>query len=102
MLAVTIGVFGLFHPEELEVKPARGAVLSVVSDAGSRMVEGSAGVRLRSAAKVTGRDGAETWFVLSVPGRIRREFHGKLSVMKAGGELEAMVEMDLETAVASV
>jgi peptidoglycan hydrolase-like amidase len=120
---VRIGVFGLFHPVELEVKPVRGQVLVVdsgiesnqKSGAGAnkgsserrQILEGSASARLRSTAQVTGRDGGEATFVLSVPGldehaRIQREFHGRLEVLQRDGRLVAIVTMDLETAVASI
>jgi stage II sporulation protein D len=51
---------------------------------------------------VTGRDGADGRFVLSVPGKIRREFLGTLEVRAQGKELLAIVTMDRETAVASI
>jgi hypothetical protein len=126
---VRIGVFGLFHPVELDVKPVRGQVLVVDSGIESgqksgtelstglnpgsserrQILEGSASARLRSPAHVTGRDGDEAAFVLSVPGRgpgvparIQREFHGRLEVLQRDGHLVAIVRMDLETAVASI
>jgi stage II sporulation protein D len=45
--------------------------------------------------------------VLSVPGlgsltKIHREFHGRLEIRQAGGQLEAIVEMNREIAVASI
>jgi hypothetical protein len=77
MLAlVTISVFGLFHPVELEVRPAPGGVIVVKSGEDERELEGSRSMRLRSAAFVTGRDGAPVRFMLSVPGKIRRDFFG--------------------------
>jgi peptidoglycan hydrolase-like amidase len=112
---VRIGVFGLFHPVELDVKPVVGQVLVIDSDIGSKrdsngrkqILEGSASARLQSPARVTGRDGGEAAFMLSVPGldghpRIQREFHGRLEVLQRDGHLEAIVEMNLETAVASI
>jgi len=129
---VRIGVFGLFHPVELEVKPVRGQVLVVDSGIESRqkagaepnrgssgcrqILEGSASALLQSPAQVTGRDGGEAAFILTVPGggpgvpgghpglpaRIQREFHGRLEVVQRDGHLVAIVTMDLETAVASI
>ncbi len=99
---VTIGVFGLFHPVELEVSPARGNVVMVMSNGRTQTLEGRDSVRLRSAATVTGRDGAEGRFLLSVPGKIRREFHGRLEIRASAKELLAIVTMDRETAVASI
>jgi peptidoglycan hydrolase-like amidase len=99
---VKIGVFGLFHPVQLDVKPAHGQVLMIESNGRSQVVEGSASVRLRSDARVTGRGGAEAAFVLSVPGKISREFHGRLDIRQQGATLMAIVEMDRETAVPSI
>lgn len=120
---VRIGVFGLFHPVALDVTPARGQVLVIHSgiernqdsDGRRRILEGSASARLQSPARVTGRDGGEAAFVLSVPGlnghpmgdpierpRIQREFHGRLEVLQRDGHLVAIVTMNLETAVASI
>jgi peptidoglycan hydrolase-like amidase len=99
---VRIGVFSLFHPALLEVQPARGSVLVIESNGREQVLEGGGTARLRSPARVTGRDGAEAAFILSVPGKIRREFHGRLEISKQGGSLLAIVEMDLETAVASI
>jgi stage II sporulation protein D len=43
-----------------------------------------------------------TGFVLSVPGKIHRSYFGRLEVREDHGHLLAIVELDLETAVASV
>src|SRR5260370_10001 len=52
--------------------------------------------------KVTGWDGTEERFSVSVPGKIRRELRGRLEVRVQEGSLAAIVEMDRETAVASI
>src|SRR5258705_481471 len=49
-----------------------------------------------------GRDGAEGRFILTIPGKIHREFRGRLEVRGHEGGLAAIVEMDRETAVASI
>ncbi len=59
-------------------------------------------MKLLGAATVTGREGAETTFILSIPGKIRREFHGRLEVREQQGHLLAIVKMELENAVASI
>jgi hypothetical protein len=99
---VRIGVFGLFHPVEFEIQPARANVLVVESGGRQRRMEGTALVGLRSPARVTGLDGAEASFWLSVPGRIRREFRGRLEIRADGDHFQAIVEMDREAAVASI
>jgi peptidoglycan hydrolase-like amidase len=102
LAAVTIGVFGLFHPVQFELRAAAGNVLVVKSAAGEQIVEGARVVRIRSASAATGRDGAAAHFILSIPGKIRREYYGKLEIRADGDHLAAVVEMDRETAVASI
>ncbi|HXP86546.1 MAG TPA: SpoIID/LytB domain-containing protein [Bryobacteraceae bacterium] len=108
MLAlVTIGVFGLFHPTELEVRPAHGGAIVIERGGVRETLEGAHASRIRTAARVAARDGGPAEFILSVPGRIQREFHGRLNVRqfdvrRNSVELLAIVEMDRETAVASI
>jgi stage II sporulation protein D len=99
---VAISVFSLFHPVELEVQPARLSVVVVEQNGSQRTLEGSGAMKLRGPATASGRDGAETAFILSVPGKIRREFHGRLEIREQDGQLLAIVRMDRETAVASI
>ena len=113
-----IGVFGLFHPERLVISslPAQTLILTAgaqtiaLSD-GSRAflyLEGDH-VRVRindesfvaAEADVADRMGRPADFLISIPGKITRRFRGKLAVKCQIDELEAVVEMDLETAVAS-
>jgi peptidoglycan hydrolase-like amidase len=100
--SVHVGVFGLFHPTELEVRPARGAVLELVTAGESRVLQGPRPARLRGAARIAGRGGSEASFILSVPGKIEREYHGRLEIRESAKELLAIVEMDREIAVASI
>jgi hypothetical protein len=99
---VKIGVLGLFHPVELEVKPASSQVLVAESGGELHILDRNRSLRIRSAAKVRGRGGAMARFRLSVPGRFSREYTGRLTVIARDGELIPIVEMDVETAVASV
>jgi peptidoglycan hydrolase-like amidase len=99
---VRIGVFGLFHPAQLDVTPAHANVLVLESNGRKQTLEGSASAHLIGPGRVTGRDGHEAAFILSIPGKIRREFHGTLEIRRQGDHLEAIVQMDLETAVASI
>jgi stage II sporulation protein D (peptidoglycan lytic transglycosylase) len=115
---VRIGVFTLFHPKLLTLAPGPGRALilgggkdSVILEDGEfarcRMadskVECRAGERLLSAPMVraTGRGDADEDFTLSVPGKIIRNYHGKLEVLADAVELVPIVSMDLEVAVAS-
>lgn len=100
--SVRIGVFGLFHPQELEIRPVAGQVIEVHSSTGVQVLEGTRSQRLTGAAKVGGRGGADAGFVLSVPGKIQREYHGRLEVRAGTKSLVAIVEMDREVAVASI
>ena len=115
---VSVSVFGLFHPQELIVSPAAGDRLTITSGAESLPVEGgqrlrlarqgttvsvSAGGRNSSAASVSAKPSSTAGgFVLEAPGKIRREFRGELTVRVRDGSLEAVVVLDLETAVAAV
>lgn len=101
-MIVAICVFSLFHPVELEVQPARSSVVVVEQSGRQQTLEGSGAIKLRGTATATGRDGAETAFILSVPGKIRREFRGRLEVREEDGHLLAIVRMDRENAVASI
>ena len=100
-MIVAICVFSLFHPVELEVRPVH-TILVLTQGGLARELEGSSFVKLRGPATITGRDGAEAAFVLSIPGKIRREFNGRLQVRSENGHLAAIVKMDRETAVASI
>jgi len=99
---VAICVFSLFHPVELEVQPARSSVVVVEQNGRRQTLEGSGAMKLRGRATAAGRDGAEATFILSVPGKIRREFRGRLEVRAEAGHLLAIVIMDRENAVASI
>jgi peptidoglycan hydrolase-like amidase len=98
-MIVAICVFSLFHPVELQIQPARSNVLVVDK---KQTIEGSRTIKLTGNATVTGREGSETAFILSIPGKISREFHGRLEVRQQDGHLLAIVKMELENAVASI
>lgn len=112
LLLVTVGVFGLFRPRELTVRPVPGQV--AVLEAGAEKIVLHGALRLQIAdcglqiedhgclgggQRVSGQAGE---FILSVPGKIERRFRGRLQVTGAGARLVAVVALDLETAVASV
>jgi stage II sporulation protein D (peptidoglycan lytic transglycosylase) len=109
---VRIGVFGLFRPRELVVRPAAGRVLVVwagteplklegAEQARLRIVEGAEGASLECATShrtvrapvvhVSGfpQDPGGSGFVLSVPGKIERRFRGTLVVSAGKPQLEA-------------
>ena len=98
---VRIAVFVLFHPVELQVAPVGGQALVIQSSRGSAVLESGSMARLGAGARVTARGGKDADFILSVPGRIERRFHGTLEVRGGRKELVAVVVMDREIAVAS-
>jgi len=108
MLALTIAatvhisVLGSFHPVQFELQPAHGQTLMVESQGHTEVLEGEGMLTLRGPAKVSGRNGAMAHFRLAVPGGAPREYIGRLEVRPSGSELLAIVEMDRETAVASI
>lgn len=116
---VRVGVFSLFRPQRLVVKPAGAALLRVETGGRAWFLEGAHAVSFRREgdgfdcfirreliaarkAVVTARDGTAAEFTLSVPGRIERRFRGTLEVVSRAGALEAVVTVDLEPAVAAV
>jgi stage II sporulation protein D len=101
-MIVAICVFSLFHPVEFELQPSRSSIVAVEQNGRRQTLEGSGMVKLRGPASAGGRNGADTEFILSIPGKIRREFHGRLEVREQDGHLLAIVKMDRENAVASI
>jgi peptidoglycan hydrolase-like amidase len=101
-MIVTICVFSLFHPVELQVQPGRSSVIVVEQNGRRQTLEGSGAMKLQGPATATGRDGSQAAFILSIPGKIRREFYGRLEVRFESGHLLAIVEMDRENAVRSI
>ncbi len=116
--ALRIGVFGLFHPYELVLRPAPNGVLLVEGGGetialgdgqaarlskADNVVECRAGQRLISSAKfrASSRSGSDAEFILSVPGKIERRYRGTLEVSVARGALLSVAVMDREVAVAS-
>lgn len=114
---VRIGVFGLFHPAELVLRPTSGTVLYVEAGGETFRLEGAESARFRLAGdrvqcltrqrnvsaralRASARGGAgDLW--LSVPGKIARRFRGRLEVRAHRGALEAVILMDREVAVAA-
>lgn len=118
---VRIAVLGLFHPKQLIVYASPSSPLLV--DSGRKQFVAGVGAAQRimvnssrshltalaGASQVQGekmafsaRSGQDADFVMSVPGKIRRHYRGKLLIISGSRELIPIVEMDLETAVASV
>lgn len=115
---VKVGVFGLFRPQRLTVKPAPGHVVRLEAGGEAMELEAglTAGLRREGASvdcfarrrlvtapavRVAARDGGPGEFVLGVPGRVERRFRGVLHVRAEAAALLAVIEVGLETAVAS-
>jgi stage II sporulation protein D len=119
---VHIGVLGLFHPHQLTLKATPAAAFIVQAGKKIFVLERSSG---QDAATITSsgddlilqvgnrlvqasvihaasRSGGATDFVLAVPEKMSRQYHGLLDVKAVSGILVPVVGMDLETAVASV
>lgn len=124
---VRIGVLGLFRPREVTLQALPGQALAVHAlntYAGNKdfVLERSSGedaARLTvngnflvlqvgtqsirtSALYASGRSNGAVDFELGVPAKIRRRYRGVLEVKAVAGVLVPVVQMDLETAVASV
>ena len=109
---VSVAVMGLFHSSQLTIESiasspllmragGRQRVLGV--DAGQTLLVETQGERIKATSLVfTARQGGDSCFVLSVPGKLRRRYCGKLTITGNGSELLPVVEMEIETAVASV
>jgi stage II sporulation protein D len=117
-----IGVLGLFHPRELVVSAVEGHVLVLQAGGEKVILEKSSGaqsaaIRISdngivekaggrfipdSAVIVTGREGEPATFILAVPGKITRRYHGTLEIRPSGESLLAILRLDRESAVASV
>ncbi len=121
---VRIGVLGLFHPREFTLSAADGNAVVVHAGQESFVLERSSGksnaqIRLAgnlmavrvgtqtvetSEITVTSRASGPADFILAVPGKVARHYRGTLQLkpVSGAGGLIAVVDMDLETAVASV
>jgi stage II sporulation protein D len=118
---VHIAVFGLFHPRALTVEVLSTSPL-VVDAGGKQFVAGVNGPQSvpitwhngklqmhsiyenQDASRITfsAHGGGEAEFYLAVPGRMRRRYRGNLVVIAGSRELVPVVDVELETAVASI
>jgi len=104
---VSIGVFGLFHPAEVWVRPGGAEPLCVEDGVERVKLEGAQAARFRlgqvSSLSVTSCSGSPADLVVLIPGKIERRFRGVLTMRPRNTrELIPVIEMDLEAAVASV
>jgi stage II sporulation protein D len=125
-----IGVLGLFRPHEVSLKTVPGQALVIhtkIAQGGEKtlVLERSSGtdtaeitvsgdsLTLRtgnqplriseiSELRAFSRGNGAADFVVAIPGKIERRYHGVLEVEAVAGILVPIVQMNLETAVASV
>ena len=117
---ISIGVLGLDHPHQLELRASRTSLVAVIGnerlelrpglteDVAKLSISGSQVVLtvrgheyIGSELRAWTRDGTGV-FSLAAQRRIAREYQGLLLVEVRNGELVPIVSMDLETAVAAV
>jgi stage II sporulation protein D len=106
---VRVGVLSLFEPSELTLRASEAGPLRLSGGGaieGQRIAQVSASgdrvlLNIDGHTSVTNRLTTEGSFELSVPGKLTRQYDGALQVTAQGGVLEAVVTMDLETAVAA-
>jgi stage II sporulation SpoD-like protein len=124
---VRIGVLGLFRPHQITLKTAPGQALIIQMkivegeeksfalerssgrDTAEMTVSGD-GLILKSCNQslrifelhASSRSNGAAGFELAIPGKISRRYHGVLEVKAVAGILVPVVQMDMETAVASV
>jgi stage II sporulation protein D len=111
----SFGVFSLFKPTNLIVRPAKSQVLLLtigernvpieeeISLASSRegLVMTSAGKTIHAESlSISSRNGSAADFTLSVPGKISRTFRGTLTIKQASHHLVPVVAVERELAVA--
>lgn len=119
---VRIGVLGITHPKQLTLSCTADNSLVVNADGRTRYLEpgsktGTVQIRISQNAmyvniadqefraetfRAFGRDAQAAPFVLGVPGEIERRYYGSLEIKMNAGELEPIVTMDPELAVAAI
>jgi stage II sporulation protein D len=114
--AFRFGVFSLFKPSNLIVRPAKDKILlltisktSFPIDSELEIRRGSEGMRILANGRsyhaesvlITSRNGGATDFMLAVPGKITRNFRGTLEITQSHRQLQVFVSIERELAVAS-
>ncbi|MDA1312973.1 MAG: SpoIID/LytB domain-containing protein [Acidobacteria bacterium] len=113
---IRVGVFGLFHSRQLTIHPREGRPFTLTCGEKRFRIEGSQSAQLTLAGQaVECRFGGlaalstevsilnpDAVFVLEIPGKIERHYRGALTVRPSAEELQPVISMPLETAVASI
>lgn len=117
---IRIAVAGLFHSNQFRIETLANQPLTlrasareltfgasgtqsipISRDHATLLVHSSDGAFSTKAITFTGKSGDADFFLV-IPGRFRRRYHGALTLTPGKGELIPVVEMELETAVASI
>ncbi|HZD93614.1 MAG TPA: SpoIID/LytB domain-containing protein [Candidatus Sulfotelmatobacter sp.] len=113
---VRIGVMGLFHPTEIVVSKGSGKPLSCmageehwpVSEPLHVALDGvmirlaNDGKTLAAELRCDDGQGGPADFMVAVPDKFSRHYHGKLEIQAQARELLVIVAMEVEVAVASI
>jgi peptidoglycan hydrolase-like amidase len=111
---VQIGVLGTFHPLYFEVGSSQNSALVLQLSAAEmaaaqearpkpQLIPSGTWTRVDGPARITGPGGGLARFRLKIPGVVEQEYFGRLKITRGPeGWLHAVVEMDTETAVASI
>ena len=118
---VRIGVLGLFHPKELALSAANSEAVVVSAadqsfvlapgtprdiarikvEENSLLIEINGQLLRAKEIHATARNGGPVAVVLSVPGKITRQYRGSIAIKVVAATLVPIITMDLKTAVAS-
>jgi peptidoglycan hydrolase-like amidase len=115
---IRVGVLGLFHPRTLEIAWTGPGALVISGASESIVLNGESGhrglmvqaahdrvfVAGRQVVGLSGhsRDGADSGFELTVPGRFHRVYKGQLQITAQADKLVPVVLMERETAVGAI
>lgn len=114
-MTVSISVFELFAPTTLEILAPSAALVEFSANEKIWKIEGHSSTRVTlvnglisidsptgtvtaNSVTASGRAGV----VLSVPGRIKRRFEGRLAIRSGEDRLQALVSLPIESAVAAI
>ena len=102
---ISVKVLGLLQPRLIVLAPWRNDRLRVSSAGQSQIIEGAQVLRVTAHTaplEVSAAGGGPAHFVLSIPGVIRRQYFGTLTIAAAEQILNPVVSMPIEVAVSSI
>jgi hypothetical protein len=102
---VSVKVLGLLQPRLIVLAPWENDRLRVSAAGRSQILEGRDTLRVTANAaplEVSAAGGGPAHFVLSIPGVIRRQYFGRLTIAATAQILNPVISMPLEVAVSSI